>query len=56
MNGGSAIVFDPEVGDDVRRALTGPAAEGLLIPYRGPVQVPTAAGRNMATPVGWGSA
>jgi len=54
MNGGSAIVFDPEVGDDVRRALTGPAAEGLLIPYRGPVQVPTAAGRNMATPVGWG--
>jgi hypothetical protein len=54
MNDGGAIVFDPEVGDDVRRALTGPTADGLLIPYRGPVQGATATERNMATPVGCG--
>jgi hypothetical protein len=54
MNDGSAIVFDPEVGQDARQALTGLAADGLLIPYRGPVQAPAATEKNTATPVGCG--
>jgi hypothetical protein len=54
MDDGDAIVFDPEVGEDVRKALTRLAAGGRLPPYRQSAPAPIAAGKNRATPVGCG--
>jgi hypothetical protein len=54
MDDGDAIVFDPEVGEDVRKTLTRLAASGRLPPYRQAAPAPAASGKNRATPVGCG--
>lgn len=54
MNDGGAIVFDPEVGRDVRQVLTRLAANGRLPPYREPLSTSAPTGKNRATPVGCG--
>lgn len=53
MNDRGPIVFDPQVGEDVRRTLTRLAAGGRLPPFREPLSAPGPAGKNVATPAGW---
>src|ERR1700761_2260166 len=52
MNDRGPIVFDPQVGEDVRRTLTRLAASGRLPPFREPLSAPGPTGKNVATPTG----